>query len=110
MSYDHEMIINAGAIPVFIDILNIHSSNPQAVLHPLTILAGLTRDSNKISMYDDNDIELEKAVFKVIAENSENKEILSKCVIIIQNIVNNTIQDDSEKAILFCNAVSFIYK
>jgi len=109
MPFDHNILIKAGAIPAFINMLNTYSRDPDAVLSPLTMLAGLTKDpSNVGSMYDNKDSELAEAVFKVIAKNSNNKEILIKCVSIISNIDTKISMSDATNAILFCEAVSFV--
>jgi hypothetical protein len=109
MPFDHNILIKAGAIPAFINMLNNFSGNPGAILKPLTMLAGLTKDpSNEKSMYDNNDSELTKAVFKVIAANSNNIEILTKCIRIILNMDIKIALSDATNAILFCEAVSFL--
>jgi hypothetical protein len=109
MPFNHNILIKAGAIPAFINMLNTYSRDPDAVLSPLTMLAGLTKDpSNVGSMYDNKDSELAEAVFKVIAKNSNNKEILIKCVSIISNIDTKISMSDATNAILFCEAVSFV--
>jgi len=109
MPFDHNILIKAGAIPAFINILNTCSRNPESLLSPLTMLAGLTKDpSNVGSMYDNKDSELAEAVFKVIAKNSNNKEILTKCIKIISNIDTKITVSDETNAKLFCEAVSFV--
>lgn len=115
MPYDHKILINSGAIPALINVLNNHSEKSSTVMHPLAILAGITKDSeNKHSVYDNHDIVLAEAVFKVISANSENKEILTKCIDILTNIGTNIgtniIIDDAKNVILFCKAVAFCNK
>lgn len=103
MPFDHNILIKAGAIPSFINMLNRFSGNPQTILSPLTMLAELTKDpSNEKSMYDNNDNELTQAVFKVIAE------ILTKCIRIIFNIDTKITMSNATNAILFCTAISFL--
>jgi hypothetical protein len=109
MPFDHNILIKAGAIPAFINILNTYSRDPDAVLSPLTMLAGLTKDPSNIgSMYDNKDSELAEAVFKVIAANSNNIEILTKCIRIILNMDIKIALSDATNAILFCEAASFL--
>jgi hypothetical protein len=109
MPFDHNILIKAGAIPAFINMLNRFPTDPNALLSPLTMLAGLTKDpSNVGSMYDNKDSELAEAVFKVIAKNSENKEILTKCISILSNIDTKITVSDTTNTKLFCEAVCFV--
>ena len=109
MSSNYNILINAGAIPAFIEVLNKNLGNPDVLLGPLTLLSGFPKNTPYgKTMYDNNDCELAEVVFKVIAKNSENMEILIKCINIISNIDTNITMSDATNAILFCNAVSFV--
>jgi hypothetical protein len=108
MPYDHNTLINSGAIPAFINILNNYTEDPSVLSGPLTMLAGITKDSeNKDSVYDNHDIVLSEAIFKVISANSENKEILTKCIAILTNIDTKIVVGEAKNAILFCQTAAF---
>jgi hypothetical protein len=59
-------------------------------------------------MYDNKDSELAEAVFKVMAKNSENIEILAKCISIISNIDTKITMSDATNAKLYCEAICFV--
>jgi hypothetical protein len=103
-----ETLINNGAIPALIDVLNNHFDKPDVIQYAMSIFVNLSKHSVNTSnlLIAAN---LPDAIFKVINGNKTHKETLSKSCHIISNlIVTHPMILNQNRVEILCVVINYI--
>jgi len=103
-----ETLINSGAIPALIGVLNNHFDKPDVIKYAMSMFVNLSKHSVNTSnlLIAAN---LPDAIFKVINGNKTHKEILSKSCHIISNlIVTHPMILNQNRVEILCVVINFI--